>query len=329
MSLLGSIHFACLVILLVVGGATRSLAESPAPRDWIPSFALGGFAHSQAGEAETTTSWPVCAPVIAFDADSPAGGFFGPPVLGCYAEGRPASSGSPNLTSGVPDLRLGLTGPPLEFISKRVRPFVHFGWQFGWRAFDTEVIASQEGNFGAIILPADTNLPINVQGVGTLVTTDIEDAWFAGMGLAVEVPWNEHDLRLLPSIDYYSQRLTLEGSAQRVAERVTAFQQQPFPNAPFSARFPEFRIEVAQASAEKTFHALGPRLGLELDFARNGSVVVSGFLELGAFFFLGDRELSADVTGDAAGVFSLELDPVAIHGGGGIRLSWRPIIGSD
>ena len=211
---------------------------------------------------------------------------------------------------------MGLYGPSLDFVSERVRPFVHAGWQYGWMALDTDVIAAQEGNFGRFVPPAGTNNPDNVSGVGTLVTTDVKNGWFAGLGLAVEVPWRGYALRLLPSLDYYGERIRLEGDARRVAELLA-------PRVGNDVKA-EFRLEEVRGSGEKTLHAVGPRLGLEVDVGRAGSLVVSGFIEVGAFWFLGDRELKVQASGDGTGEFSVEKDPVTIHGGAGIRFSWRP-----
>ena len=118
-------------------------------------------------------------------------------------------------------------------------------------------------------------------------------------------------------MDYYGERMRLKGASRRVAELVEF-------NPVGVGDRAVFRLEEVSGKEEKTLHAVGPRVGLEVDVGRAGSLVTSVFLEVGAFWFLGDREISARAVGDAAGDFSFEMEPVTIHGGGGIRFSWRP-----
>lgn len=286
--------------------AAANIGSASWLEDWTPSLALGVLVHGQDASADGTTSYPVCSPTTSPGSSTP----------GCFTDGRPPATGSPSLTSGIPDLRVALYGPSLGFVSERIRPFVHGGWQYGWLAFESEVTAAQEGNLGQIIFPAGTNGPSNVAGVGTISKVDIKNGWFAGLGLAFEIPWQEYDLRLLPSVDYYGQRVSLSGTSRRVAELID----------PISGAFDkaEFRIEELSGKNSKVLHALGPRLALEADIARSGSLVVSGFVEVGAFIFLNDRELRVRGTGGGTGDFSFESDPVTVHGGGGIRFYWQP-----
>jgi len=229
--------------------AATAIADSDAGRPlWIPSLALGAGAQSQSADGFATTS-----------------------LRG------PTSGGESFLTESF-DVRLELQTPTLDFLPGTPRLFVHGGWQYGWLAFDDTRTVTKEGDVGEIIPPLGSNLPELVLGQGTSLKARVDNGWFAGIGLAFEVPWRQYPFRIKPSIDYYGERVEVGGVVQN------AFLITPgvfFPPQDFEPAV--FGVDRAVASAEGTLHGLGPRVQIEADVGAIGPLVLSVFVDVAAY----------------------------------------------
>ena len=266
--------------------------------DWIPSLALGVVAQVQDASGEVVTNFPlvqgpepVQPPIL-----------FNPPNIGFP---RPPASDSKRLAAAVPDLRAELLGPRFALFSIALRPFVHGGWQYGWKAFDNERTIAEEGTLPDIFIPVNSSDQALVGGVGSELTAKFKNGWFAGIGFAWEFPWREYRFRVKPSFDYYGEYIQVSGFSRRVAERlsnhVPTTQTAP-DNPPILA---SYRFEEITAKREGTIHGIGPRLAVEVDVGQWQQMLVSVFVESQVYWFVDDRDIVATGGGDASGTFRL------------------------
>lgn len=311
----GRIHerFYSLVLATVLGAlllASGVCAEEVDAADdrWVPSIGVGVLVQTSSASGSGSTSWPDCTPTSAESV--------------CFG-GRPDAAGNSDFIAGIPDLRLGLVAPPIRILSSELRPFTYVGWQFGWGYIETEEAVATEGGFGDILIPTLDENPDNVGGVGSRMFAKTSNGWFAGLGLAIDFPVGEYDFRLLPSIDYLGQRVSVRAQSRRVAELVSPVPP-AIPGSPDLSRRADFRFEEISGKDSKVLHSVGLRLGLETEMGRVGPVAINGYAEIATLWLLGDREVEVRAGGEGAGDFRMDLDSTIVQGGLGVRFAWAP-----
>jgi hypothetical protein len=162
--------------------------------------------------------------------------------------------------------------------------------------FDSERVANQGSDLSAYVKPW---------------------IWRVGLGIAFTVRVGERHLKIKPSVEYYQEKVKIEGSVINATDK---------PDPP-PTRHPDEVFELTQlgASTTETFRGLGPRLALELDVAQAGPVGIGVFAEAAALWLLGDRAVSFGATdGMQSASFGFKKSSVAYDAGLGIRFSWRP-----
>jgi hypothetical protein len=221
----------------------------------------------------------------------------------------------------VPLVGLGaeLMTPSLAEPAGRPRIFISGGVRF---APKVERSLAREGNPGSMLIPDPVPDAYDAQFIanqGSDVSAYIEPwVWRAGLGVAFTVPVRERRLQIKPSVEYYQERVKIEGTVTNATDK-------PEPIPPTRRPDEVFELTELGASTTETFRGLGPRLALELDAAQSGPVGVSVFVEVAAYWLLGERDVSFGATdGTQSAVFGFEKSPVAFDAGLGIRFSWRP-----
>ena len=208
--------------------------------------------------------------------------------------------------------------PSFADLGGRPRVFVSAGVQFTPKI--THHLA-REGNPGAMQVPDPVPDGFDSQRIadqGSDMNAYVKPwIWRAGLGVAFTVRAGERQLAIKPSIEYYQEKVKLEGSLSNATDR---------PDPPPTRRPDEvFELTRLSASETETFRGLGPRLALELDAAQAGPVVIGVFAEVAALWILGDRSVSFGATdGTQNATFGFKKNAVAFDVGLGIRFSWRP-----
>jgi hypothetical protein len=139
----------------------------------------------------------------------------------------------------------------------------------------------------------------------------------AGLGVALSFEVFEHTVRVRPSAEYLSERLTITGQSNRVVQVA----QNPRPGTPS-----DFRFIVLRDVYRKRYHAVGAGLDLEVDTDRFGPILLSPFVGARAFHFLGDLDVDLSDTnafGESAS-WRFKRDPWQWEARFGVRLRWAP-----
>jgi len=270
-------------------------ATGPVERDtagWIPSLAVGVDVQSQ------TFSGVV---------DS---------------EIRGLVTGDRSFVSANPTLRAEIMSPVLLEIAGRPRLFAHAGWQWGWLVSSDERFVAKEGSPGDVVIEQGKRgtapPPRNYDGQGSEVDAKVDNGWYAGLGVAFFAPIADYDFRIKGSVDYFQQEMSYQGTVHNVIcnEVIVA-------NA-FRCQLSSQIVQIVDGESSNTLHALGPRVGVELDVAKRGPMALSIFLEGFVYWYLGSRSetfIGSNGTDDA--LFSVKSDALVGGGSAGLRVSWR------
>lgn len=276
-------------VLLVHGRAAGDESAG-----WIPSLAIG--ADVQTGTASATV------------ASSLRGEFDG---------GR-------SFVSGNPTLRGELMSPVIGEVPGRPRLFAHAGWQWGWTVLDEERFVVKELNPSQVVIepspfPAVADTPPKlVDGQGSEVDLEIRNGWYTGLGIAFHVPLAGFDFLLKPSADYYQQSLRYQGTVLNVTCQVIINL-----NKPRCVKGTQAIQDIGR-SDDSTLHALGPRLGVELEVGQRGPLSFALFAEGFVYWIVGDRSVRFEgQSGGDTATFSAKTDSLMGGGSVGMRMSWR------
>jgi len=291
---------ALVAALFAAPGPIRAQAE--AEPDWIPALTIGIALANQRGEGTLTNSVRRAGTGILDPGDDcPT------PVTGC------AIDGSESIRAGVLNFGAQLTGPVLgNDWPGRPRPFVHAGYQY-WTAPSTKILkeANPDDPFAPPAITSSNLLqrlePEDWKGQGEVVGYEVEDAWWAGLGVAftVPVPLLDRDIEVKPSFDYYGQTATVSGLVKHVEATPS-----PLP----TVRNGQFDLITIAALQGTTLHAVGPRLALETELYRRGSVALSMYVDAMFYWFLNDRTVR--FSSQAARVRVVDNDGTQLTDGG-------------
>jgi hypothetical protein len=85
----------------------------------------------------------------------------------------------------------------------------------------------------------------------------------------------------------------------------------------------DFEIIDVSAGEDAVYHGLGPRLAVDVELMRLGSVGINMYFDVMVYWLLSDRDTSFTASfpeGDMA--VEYEMDELVMGGGTGVRLSW-------
>jgi hypothetical protein len=231
---------------------------------------------------------------------------------------RPSVDGDDIMASPLVGLGVELMTPSLADFGGRPRVFISGGFRYTPKV--THHLA-REGNPGSMQIPDPVPIEFDsgrIANQGSDLSAYVKPwIWRAGLGIAFTVRVGERNLKIKPSVEYYQEKVKIEGSLANATDK---------PDPPPS-RHPDEVFELTQLGASKTetYRGLGPRLALELDVAQAGPVGVGVFAEAAALWLLGDRAVSFGATdGIESATFGFKKSSVAFDAGLGIRFSWRP-----
>ena len=200
--------------------------------------------------------------------------------------------------------------PGIRAVPGRPRFFVR-----GDAAADLGFIRSvvKTGNPGEFEFP-DAPPPIPAQsilGQGAEVEAEVRPLLLsAGAGVAFTVDVGERRLRIKPSVEYHWDEVEVSGLVTNV-----------------SGPDDDLRFVRLQGGGERSYHAIGPGLEVEMDVARWGDFGMSLFLTARGFKFLGDRDIefsdTDEMTGESAS-WRYERASWGFQGGVGFRFRWAP-----
>lgn len=279
-----------------------SRADEDLEPNWIPAITIGIALANQRGEGTLTNSVRRAGTGIL-----DPGGDCPTPVTGCTV------NGSESIRAGVVNFGAQLTGPAFsDEWPGRPRLFAHAGYQH-WTAPNTKIFkeANPDDPFAP---PAITNPnllrrlePEDWKGQGQVLGYEVEDAWWAGLGVAftVPVPLIDRDIEVKPSFDYYGQTATVSGLVKHVEATPS-----PLP----TVRNGQFDLITLASLEGTTLHAVGPRLALETELYRRGPVAISMYLDAMFYWFLNDR--TVQFSSQAARVQVIDNDGTQLSDGG-------------
>lgn len=280
-------------------------------RRWVPSVAFFGGVQEQEAEG-TITSGPLMGPRC-----------FRQPPNRCVIDEdhiRPGSDGDDDIRA----VRLGLSAelmtPRLSRGLGKPRLFLHVDPMYSI-GFDRTIAG--EGNPGSMDEP---DLPPGVStsdealwsGQGSRILAEVEPFVLGvGIGVAVTMKLFDKRIRIKPSFEYLAERLKVTGKVNRVVQVV----QDPVPG-----RDGDFRQIALQDEYEKTYHAIGPALEIEVDADRFGPFVVTPFVSGRAYRFFGnlDVDLSDSNEYDETADWAFTRDRWEWDMRVGLRLRWLP-----
>jgi len=273
----------CLSALLALGAVRMRAADAP----WEPSLSFGVLSHVQYVKGDALNSF------------TPRPGF-----------DSAVDDRNLVLIPAIP-IDLQLLGPPLDAVPGGPRLQLRAGVQF---PLDNDQTLARQGTIpNPVVLPPTPQSPVaegDIAGQGTLFEAEFNLAWRLGLGLQYEIPVETRRVWVQGSLDYLGQSVSLEGSVVHVTGLGAGGR------SPFVVQ----RLHTRDTHAQ---HSLGPRLAIEADVGRAGSVGFSVFAEASALFLVADdsQETSArDATDDVQ--FEYKAEPWIIQAGVGVRLRW-------
>jgi hypothetical protein len=136
-----------------------------------------------------------------------------------------------------------------------------------------------------------------------------------GAGVAFTATVFERKIRLKPSLEYLTEEVDLIASVRRAVKQVDP-----------AKSFTDFRLIDLHASSTERLHGVGGRLELEIDAGRLGPVMMSIFVNGGAYHFLGNLHhtfFRQNEFGENA-TWNFDLDPWTYRAGVGARFKWLP-----
>lgn len=297
-----------------------TVEDSEAPRGrrdeldrWVPSLALfGGFQQQEAEGAISPSQLNPEAPQCVNE----------PTNSNCEISQqiRPPTEDDDAIRGFRAGISLELMSPRLLSGFGAPRLFIHVDPMLA-EGFERRVAGSGDpGPFvEAELPPAVTRSDPNIfSGQGTRLQAEVDPFILnAGIGMAFTIDAFEKRVRVKPSFEYLREKLTVTGAVNRVVQVA----QIPLKNTPS-----DFRFIALQDSDEQVYHAIGPGLEIEVDANRLGPFLISPFLAVRAFYFLGNLDVSLrdeNEFGENA-TWEFERDPWQWDGRVGIRLRWAP-----
>jgi hypothetical protein len=270
---------------------------------WIPRNALA----DEKGYIESSQRW-VPSFAIGFDVHDVGASvtFASSDIPSPNAGVRSAAfQGSKRITVGLVSFEGLLDSPVIWDDVGQLRAFVHLTGQLPttiehtlFRDEGTDGDASQ----GRII---ETSIPVRLVG-----------NWGAGAGFAWKIPVGDYALSIRPSVEYLWQRIGWSGAVD-FGERDPSMQ-------PAGSETPVFR---ARGNLYKTYHAIGPRIAVDVLLGQRGPVALVLYAQAQAYRIVSDQSASIDLTnqiGSGRGSLRFEVDDWVTQGGAGIRLVWKP-----
>lgn len=215
------------------------------------------------------------------------------------------------LTPVVP-VGLEVDGPPITFVGKRWRPFVHGRVSF---PTDGDRTIARQGSIPNPVVISDTfaaNLSAGqIAGQGTLLKADFEIFGQTGLGFEVDLSRGTFPLFLRASLDYLVQKVRIEGSVVHVSG-----------TGPDQLR--PFSVQRLGAREDVLLHFLGPRLEVGTWVGEAGPFALGVFADVAGFASLGGRTESLSAS-DGAHIanFEFEAAPWVVQAGVGVKLRWR------
>jgi hypothetical protein len=143
-------------------------------------------------------------------------------------------------------------------------------------------------------------------------------AWWAQVGFAYSMPWNDFLVRVKPSVEYFGEKIRVKGRHVNVVDEFPG----PTPSDPQGVAR-TFILNRRRGAETQIFHNLGPSLELEAVVKDTGLVTISVFGDVKYLWSVGDRELT--FRDDNVGVVQFKYRRTAgqVRGGLGIRVGWR------
>jgi len=283
--------------------------ETPAPADEV--------FRPPPPTAEGVPGWT---PSLAIGADVQSGTFSGK----VSSTLRGSFSGERDFVSANPVLRAELRTPVLADVPGQPRLFAHVGWQWGWYVIEDKRFVVEELKPGSVTFPTSPASPTDpppdlFDGVGSEIDAEIRNGWYTGLGADLVTRLWELDFHFKPSLDYYQQDVKYTGLVRNGTCETTI-------NMAMNLRCVKGtqQAQAINGSEGALLHAIGPRLGMEVDLARRGPFAFSMFVEGFVYWFVGDRAVRFEgQSGPDFATFSAESDAMLVGGSAGMRVSWR------
>jgi hypothetical protein len=233
---------------------------------------------------------------------------------------QPSSEGDDDILAVRLGLSLEIMTPRLAEVPGDPRLFVHVDPIYV-EGFERNIAGT--GNPGpmteSFLPPPVTRSDENVyNGQGTRIFAEVSPLVVgAGIGVALSFEILEHTVRVRPSAEYLTERLSVTGQMNRVVQVA----QNPRPRTPS-----DFRFIALRDVDRKRYHAVGAGLDVELDADRLGPIVLTPFMGARAFHFLGDLDVDLSDTNEFGEMaeWHFEREEWQWEARLGIRLRWLP-----
>lgn len=279
-------------------GLPAAASGEPPPRDeidrWVPSFGAWGAMLVSDADGSILSNVRGASEPTPGSFETTGDDLFVDPVVGGTIE---------LMTPGI----RAIPGSPRFFVRGDV------GADLGF----TRSVA-KEGSPGEFVFPPNqpNPPPSTITGQGSQLEAAVKPlVASAGAGIAFTLDVGERRLRFKPSVEYHWDEVEASGLVANVGGTAG-----------------NLEFVRLQGSDEKSYHAIGPGLEVEMDVAQWGEIGMSLFLNGRGFKFLGDRDIEftdpsgADCPGGPEPCASWRYERAAwgFHGGVGFRFRWAP-----